>query len=83
MGALSFLQGDTVVTNFIRLTTGSAALAGDGQVADVADRSVRDRALHPVSRRASYPVMMPLALGTVCALTNILCSRRGSLRGFW
>ncbi len=26
--ALSFLQGDTVVTNFIRLTTGSAALAG-------------------------------------------------------
>ena len=25
---LSFLQGDTVVTNFIRLTTGSAALAG-------------------------------------------------------
>lgn len=28
MGALSFLQGDTVVTNFIRLTTGSAALAG-------------------------------------------------------
>ena len=25
---LSFLQGDTVITNFIRLTTGSAALAG-------------------------------------------------------
>ena len=26
--ALSFLQGDTVITNFIRLSTGSAALAG-------------------------------------------------------